>query len=83
MLIALLLCVFTAVANIFRKDPITEQGANVGLYIAFLALGVSYSYLGLKFSSYLNKFMGKYNKSEPTILHEGGMTNRTMGHLLL
>ncbi|KAI8145229.1 amino acid/polyamine transporter I [Fennellomyces sp. T-0311] len=38
-------------------EKITNPGANVGLYIAFLLLGVGYSYLGLRYSGYLNKFM--------------------------
>ena len=49
-----------AVANIFNEEKISNPGVNVGLYILFLLLGVGYSYLGLKFSAFLNKFMGKF-----------------------
>ncbi|KAI9274666.1 amino acid/polyamine transporter I [Phascolomyces articulosus] len=46
-----------AISNILNEHQITNLGANVGLYIAFLLIGVGYSYLGIRFSGYLNKFM--------------------------
>ncbi|ORY93803.1 amino acid/polyamine transporter I [Syncephalastrum racemosum] len=46
-----------AIANVLNENQIDNQGANVGLYILFLIVGVAYNYLGLKFSAYLNKFM--------------------------
>lgn len=48
---------YIAIANLYRQEPITSQGAFVGLYILFIIVGVAYSCLGLKFSGYLNNFM--------------------------
>ena len=49
-----------AISNILNENQVSNAGANVGLYIAYLLLGVAYCYLGLKWSAYLNKFMSKY-----------------------
>ncbi|KAL1934987.1 hypothetical protein VTP01DRAFT_4127 [Rhizomucor pusillus] len=46
-----------ATANLYRAEPITNEGAYVGLYILFLIVAVCYGSLGLKCSGYLNKFM--------------------------
>ncbi|KAL1934990.1 hypothetical protein VTP01DRAFT_4130 [Rhizomucor pusillus] len=46
-----------SIANLYRENPITSQGAYVGLYVLFIVVGVAYSGLGLKFSGYLNNFM--------------------------
>ncbi|KAI9314156.1 amino acid permease-domain-containing protein [Dichotomocladium elegans] len=46
-----------AISNVMNVRQIDSQGALVGLYILFLILGVGYSYMGIKFSGYLNKFM--------------------------
>ncbi|KAI7848423.1 amino acid/polyamine transporter I [Circinella umbellata] len=46
-----------AISNILNENQVSNAGANVGLYIAYLLLGVAYCYLGLKWSAYLNKFM--------------------------
>lgn len=51
------LLVLEAIANLYRENPITSQGAYVGLYVLFIVVGVAYSGLGLKFSGYLNNFM--------------------------
>ena len=37
-----------------------SAGARMGLYIAFLLLGVFYTCLGLRFNGYLNRFIGTY-----------------------
>lgn len=49
----------SAAYNILHEKQINDIGANIGLFIALMVLGVGYSYLGLKFNGYLNKFMGK------------------------
>ncbi|CDS10375.1 hypothetical protein LRAMOSA03051 [Lichtheimia ramosa] len=46
-----------AIANVLNVHQTDNQGAIVGLYILFLFIGVGYSYLGIKFSGYLNYFM--------------------------
>ncbi|KAG2222496.1 hypothetical protein INT45_012810 [Circinella minor] len=46
-----------AISNIVNEHQITNSGAYVGLYCAYLLLGVAYSYFGVKFSGYLNQFM--------------------------
>ncbi|KAI9021708.1 amino acid/polyamine transporter I [Phycomyces nitens] len=45
------------IANLYREVPITSQGAFVGLYCAMFVLATGYNCLGMKFSTYLNKFM--------------------------
>ncbi|KAJ8661264.1 hypothetical protein O0I10_003013 [Lichtheimia ornata] len=46
-----------AAYNILNEKQINDIGANIGLFIALMVIGVGYSYLGLKFNGYLNKFM--------------------------
>ncbi|CDH54533.1 apc amino acid permease [Lichtheimia corymbifera JMRC:FSU:9682] len=46
-----------ALSNILNVHQINNQGANVGLYIAVLLLGLAYCSLGIKFNGYLNRFM--------------------------
>jgi hypothetical protein len=47
------------VANLLNINQINSQGASVGLYIALVVAGTIYCMFGLRFSAYLNKFMGK------------------------
>lgn len=48
------------IANTLNESQINSQGASVGLYIGVMVAGTLYNLLGLRFSAYLNKFMGKY-----------------------
>lgn len=52
---------FIAIANVLNVQQTDNQGAIVGLYILFLIIGVGYSYLGIKFSGYLNYFMSMHS----------------------
>lgn len=51
------------IANTLNITQISSQGANVGLYIGLIIGATLYNLLGLKYSAYLNKFMGKKKKS--------------------
>ncbi|KAI7850006.1 amino acid/polyamine transporter I [Circinella umbellata] len=46
-----------AAINILREEEIDNQGANVGLFIAFLIASLICSYFGLKFNAFMNKFI--------------------------
>lgn len=48
------------IANTLNITQIDSQGANVGLYIGLIIAATLYNLLGLRFSAYLNKFMGKF-----------------------
>jgi Na+/proline symporter len=52
-----------AIANTLNITQITSQGANIGLYIGLIVGATLYNLLGLKYSAYLNKFMGKHEKN--------------------
>lgn len=47
-----------AISNTLNIVQINSQGANVGVYVALIIMGTIYNLLGVKFSGYLNKFMG-------------------------
>lgn len=47
------------IANTLNFTQITSQGANVGLYCAISVAAALYNFLGMKYSGYLNKFLGK------------------------
>lgn len=57
---------YKALSNILNVHQINNQGANVGLYIAVLLLGLAYCSLGIKFNGYLNRFMSMYQRSPPS-----------------
>ncbi|EIE81848.1 hypothetical protein RO3G_06553 [Rhizopus delemar RA 99-880] len=46
------------VANVLNTKQIDSAGANVGLYCGIIIAATMYNLLGMKFSSYLNKFLG-------------------------
>ncbi|KAI9321379.1 amino acid/polyamine transporter I [Dichotomocladium elegans] len=46
-----------AIGNILNVHQVESVGTNIGIFAAVLILGVAYSYLGLKFNGYLNRFM--------------------------
>lgn len=48
------------IANTLDIQQINSTGAYVGLYIGLVAFGTFYNMLGMKFSAYMNKFMGKF-----------------------
>jgi hypothetical protein len=50
-----------SIANTLNITQITSQGANVGLYIGLIIASTLYNLLGLRFSAYLNKFMGMHH----------------------
>jgi amino acid transporter len=56
------------IANTLNENQIDSQGASVGLYIGIVIAGTLYNLLGLRFSAYLNKFMGKHILIEYTHL---------------
>ncbi|GAA5813672.1 hypothetical protein MFLAVUS_007158 [Mucor flavus] len=45
------------IANTLNIAQITSQGATVGLYCAIFIVATGYNFLGMRFSSYLNKFL--------------------------
>jgi hypothetical protein len=45
------------IANTLNENQITSQGAYVGLYCAIIIAATMYNFLGMRFSSYLNKFL--------------------------
>lgn len=47
-------------ANALNVTQITSEGGYVGLYFGLIIVGTLYNMLGMKFSAYLNKFMGKH-----------------------
>lgn len=50
------------IANTLNIVQIESQGAIVGLYIGLIIASTLYNLLGLRFSAYLNKFMGMYSR---------------------
>lgn len=47
------------IANIMNVKQVKSTGAYVGLYIGLIAFGTFYNMLGMRYSAYMNKFMGK------------------------
>lgn len=64
-----------AIANVLNVHQTDNQGAIVGLYILFLFIGVGYSYLGIKFSGYLNYFMSMHSTTIVFIYEASSNTN--------
>lgn len=48
------------VANVLNVKQIDSQGATVGLYCGIIIVATLYNLLGMKFSGYLNKFLGNF-----------------------
>ncbi|KAG1171685.1 hypothetical protein G6F70_006816 [Rhizopus microsporus] len=46
-----------AISNTLNLVQVSSQSAYVGLYVALMVLGTLYNLLGIKYSTYLNKFM--------------------------
>lgn len=45
--------------NIANTYQIDNQGANIGIYVAVLILGITVNACGLKFNAWLNRVMSK------------------------
>lgn len=57
------------IANTLNIVQIDSQGAVVGLYIGLIIASTLYNLLGLRFSAYLNKFMGTYLRENSHNIH--------------
>lgn len=53
-------CVCVATWNIANTYQIDNQGANIGIYVAVLILGITVNACGLKFNAWLNRVMSKW-----------------------